>query len=295
MYPKRMMPPEKESSNAKASRRGETKITLRFFSSWIDSKERGFQTSTIWSLRNFQMDREHRVGQQDEDAERRRILFKDVIESIGGLNAFKGRGADIKFWLPQPAADALKEIKVTDGDSMNTILQDFLVGHCYGFWLQQALSVAEASRSRSPAIFCTPGLFDSLDRKKRNTVYFVPELGKNIFPVKIWIPKQLKSDLSVLAEQAELTLSAYVREIIVSHLFGHGMLPKRPEMFVGIDASLAEKWIEGGDVPWRKVISMPEDDLSIIGEYKTREVYVDNSGGMVAKWIRWLRIWFDEK
>jgi hypothetical protein len=236
---------------------------------------------------------EHRGGQQDEDGERRRLLFKDVIESMGGVEVFDGRGADIKFWLPQPAADALKEIKVAKGDSMNAILQDFLMGHCYGYWLQQALFTAKSSRISSPAIFRRPGLSDDRPRKKRKTIYFVPELGKNIFPVKIWIPQQLKSDLSVLAEQADLTLSAYVREIIVSYLFGHGMLPKRPEMFVGIDASSAERWIEGEDVPWRKVISMPEDDLSLISVYKTREAYMDHSGGTVVKWIRWLQIWFD--
>ena len=81
----------------------------------------------------------------------------------------------------------------------------------------------------------------------------MPELGKNIAPIKVWIPTRLKNDLSLLAQHANLTLSNYVREIIISRLLGQGMLPTRPEMFQALPTQNADAWNEGRDVPWREV------------------------------------------
>lgn len=66
--------------------------------------------------------------------------------------------------------------------------------------------------------------------KKRIDTYWVPELGKNVAPMKVWIPKCMKADLQTLGEHAGLTLCNYVREILISRLLGHGMLPQRTTM-----------------------------------------------------------------
>ena len=89
--------------------------------------------------------------------------------------------------------------------------------------------------------------------KKKSWTYWVPELGKNIVPIKIWIPKRLRDDLQTLADHAEVKISQYVREIIISRLLGHGMVPLRPEMFKAIATPEADQWCTSEEFAWREV------------------------------------------
>jgi len=71
--------------------------------------------------------------------------------------------------------------------------------------------------------------------------------------MKIWIPARLKNDLIILAKHVDLTVSNYVREIVISRLLGHGTLPMRPKMLSFTPDPVAEDWNEDRDVPWREV------------------------------------------
>jgi hypothetical protein len=95
----------------------------------------------------------------------------------------------------------------------------------------------------------------------------VIELGKNIAPIKMWLPTRLKTDLKTLAEHVGLTPSNYVREILISHLLGHGMLLQRPTMFKLFPAPDADIW-EADQQVWREV-SQEEFDNYHIGEVRT--------------------------
>ena len=72
-------------------------------------------------------------------------------------------------------------------------------------------------------------------------------------PIKIWIPKRLRDDLQTLADHAEVKVSQYVREIIISRLLGHGMVPLRPEMFKAIATPDADLWCSTDNFTWREV------------------------------------------
>ena len=57
-----------------------------------------------------------------------------------------------------------------------------------------------------------------------------------------------------------------MREIVISRLFGHGMLPMRPEMLEVADTVLAYAYCKGETVPWSQV---------------SREVYDDSMAGQI--------------
>jgi hypothetical protein len=44
---------------------------------------------------------------------------------------------------------------------------------------------------------------------------------KSIADFKVWLPAKMKADIQVLAQKAGKKPSQYVREVIVTHLFGH--------------------------------------------------------------------------
>jgi hypothetical protein len=109
--------------------------------------------------------------------------------------------------------------------------------------------------------------------KKRIDTYWVPELGKNVAPIKVWIPKRMKTNLQSLAEHAGLTLSNYVREILISRLLGHGMLPQRTTMFKAFPTPAANDWGEDKEVPWREV---SQDEFNSYSIREMRTEWVDS-------------------
>jgi hypothetical protein len=54
----------------------------------------------------------------------------------------------------------------------------------------------------------------------------VPEMGKNIFALKIFLPAKLKSGLQLRAEKAQAPLGKFARAMICAHLFGRDVGPK---------------------------------------------------------------------
>jgi hypothetical protein len=195
-------------------------------------------------------------AQNVERPRRRPMLFEDLIADMGDFSDLAEHDAALKFWLPEPVDAALKELCARGGESMSEMLRRFLAQHCYGVYAVEVMREA------------LPGLFRDLDEmlavlrfsksppntptgKARVDTYWVPELGKNVAPIKVWVPSRLRSDLEVLAAHVDIKLSQYVREIVISRLLGHGTLPKRPQMLEAAPLSAAEDWCEDHEVPMR--------------------------------------------
>ena len=186
-------------------------------------------------------------------AQRKPLSLDELLAGMGDLGTLDDHDTALKFWLPEPAEKALSELAKLQGDSMSVLLREFLAAHCYGVYVVQLLrsrqpgpsfeSGARFSRKRAPAE----------TRKVRKVTYWIPELGKNVAPLKIWIAKRLRDDLQALADHTKVPLSQYVREIAISRLLGHGMLPKRPEMFLAAPLPSADAWCEDREVPWIQV------------------------------------------
>ena len=54
----------------------------------------------------------------------------------------------------------------------------------------------------------------------------VPEMGKNIFALKIFVPTKIKFGLQQRAEKAKAPLGKFARAMICAHLFGRNVGPK---------------------------------------------------------------------
>lgn len=196
---------------------------------------------------------------QQEDR-RRPMRFAQLVEEMGDFGDLGHHDTALKFWLPEPAAEALKEIAGRNGESMSELLRQFLAVHCYGIYAFLVMNDAIPGLFKEPRIYFSRAAPDELSLedetapvRKRIDTYWVPELGKNIAPIKVWIPGRMHGDLQVLAEHVEIPLSQYVREIVISRYLGHGTLPKRPEMMAADPLPSAEEWCEGREVPMRQV------------------------------------------
>ncbi|GIK24622.1 MAG: hypothetical protein BroJett006_08680 [Betaproteobacteria bacterium] len=199
-----------------------------------------------------------RQGNEEDLRQRRRVLkFPQLIEGMGDFGDLRHHDTALKFWLPEPAEQALNELADYYEESMSEMLRQFFAMHCYGVYAFIAMNEAMPdlfSDTRGGVRFSEGGRdAEPPLGKKRVDTYWVPELGKNVAPIKVWIPGRIRGDLQILADHVGIKLSQYVREIVISRLLGHGTLPMRPEMLTAIPSPSAEDWCEGKEVPYREV------------------------------------------
>lgn len=209
----------------------------------------------------------------DLDHRPRPMRFAQFVQGIGDFGDLREHDTALKFWLPDPAAEAIKEICERNGNSMSEGLRQFFAQHCYGIYAFQLMNEAIPGLFRDPI----PPLFSRTPAelppgKKRIDTYWIPELGKNVMPIKVWIPDRMKVDLQALADHVGIKLSQYVREIVISRLLGHGTLPKRPEMIEAVPLPSAENWCEGKKIPMRQV---SQEEYWKAAEGKIRTDWVD--------------------
>ncbi len=184
----------------------------------------------------------------------RPMRFAQLVEGIGDFRDLGNHDTALKFWLPESAAEAIKELCERNGDSMSEALRQFFAQHCYGIYAFQVMNEAIPNLFRDPGpVMFSRARVEPPPGKKRVDTYWVPELGKNVMPIKVWIPARMRSDLQALADHVGINLSQYTREIVISRLLGHGTLPKRHEMIEAGPLPSAEKWCDGEQVPMRQV------------------------------------------
>jgi hypothetical protein len=125
-----------------------------------------------------------------------------------GLNT---QSDQLRVWLPDPAKTALEELAERAETSMTVYLIEYFVSYLYGQY--------ELQRMREARM----GLYEP-----KTTKYSLmgvrepelPDLGKNIYALKIFVPAKMKADLQKLAERAQVTLGEYVRSLVCANLFG---------------------------------------------------------------------------
>lgn len=154
---------------------------------------------------------------------------------------FTLKTSQLRVWLPEAANQGLKEVCAIHETSTTNYLTEYFVIYLFGHH--------ELLRMRSNKI----GLYEVFDKKYSDIslsldfclddfVEDTPNLGKNIYPIKIWIPSKIKEGLELEAERSRLTLGELCRALICAHLFGRqywgGTLKK--SMLKGEPA--AEEW-----------------------------------------------------
>ena len=220
--------------------------------------------------------RQQRSNQTAYTEQRRKPLaFEEIVAGMGDFSDLADHHAALKVWLPKPAEHALREISERSNLSVSEFLRQFLAIHCYGLYAfyQMIEKTPKLFKDWESDVKFSIRMEDPPEGKKRVNTYWVIELGKNVAPIKVWIPIRMKADLKTLAEHVELTPSNYVREILISRLLGHGMLPQRPTMFKAFPAPAADDWEADREV-WREV-SQEEFYNHHIREMRSEWVDVD--------------------
>lgn len=188
----------------------------------------------------------------------RPLSFTQILDGMGDFNDLARHDTAQKLWLPEPAAEAMKELAARNGDSMSEALRQMLAQHCYGVYAFVVMNEQIPGLFKEPdssPMYSTRAMRNKPEEedKKRISTYWVPELGKNVAPIKLWIPARMRRDLQALADHVGIPLSQYLREIVISRLLGHGTLPKRPEMLEAVPLPSADAWAEEREVPMREI------------------------------------------
>lgn len=135
----------------------------------------------------------------------------------------------LRIWLPDPAKVALIEICNRLGVSLTAYLTELFAVYLYG--IHEVLRMRDNQTGlydiEGAEIFvdCQAGDSDADDDDSAPFDEPVPEMGKNIFALKIFLPSKLKIGLQRRADRASVSLGRFARAMICAHLFGRDVGP----------------------------------------------------------------------
>lgn len=186
-----------------------------------------------------------------------------------GLAELHEIDTELRVWMPEPLKLAMREVSDHLDNTVSRYLRDFFVVYLYG--AHELLCMFE----NKTGVFYSPPPPPSSDSggdilfSRSRSVEFIPGLGKNIIPLKLFLNGKIKADLQVLADKAGIPLSQFVREILVSHFLGHTVWPEREKLFTREQEALANGW-EAGDVAG-EFIRTPncEEEAALQGKIET--------------------------
>jgi hypothetical protein len=167
-----------------------------------------------------------------------------LYEGDRGLEDLCGNHAELRVWIPEPLKIALTEVAERQGTTMSVYLREFFVIYLYG--IHELLCM----RDNKTGIFHSPPQPQSQPARssplfsRAKMVNYIPGLGKNIVPFKLYMHSKIKSDLATLAIKADMPLSQFVREILVSHFLGHTVWPQRNLLWTREQQDIADSWTE---------------------------------------------------
>lgn len=151
--------------------------------------------------------------------------------------------SQLRVWLPEPAKLALEEICTIHETSMTAYLTEYFASYLYGY---HELLRMRATRT---------GLYEPQPERRACAMSVVgettvatkaaePNLGKNIFALKIWVPVKIKAVLQQRAALANATLGEFLRALICGHLFGCDYLLGEVMTMVGSSREInqANRW-----------------------------------------------------
>lgn len=135
---------------------------------------------------------------------------------------------ELRLWLPDPAKVALDEVCRRMDTTLTAYLTEFLAMYLYG--IHELLRMRDEQSGLYAAGPVTNESQDDGGREwsQEDEVGFddpVPELGKNIFALKIFLPMTIKNGLRLRANRAQVPLGTFVRAMVCAHLFGRDVQP----------------------------------------------------------------------
>jgi hypothetical protein len=153
-----------------------------------------------------------------------------LIEDRGLLDLSEN-SAVLRLWLPEAGRTALNQTTKNSGIVGSKYLREFFVSYLYG--AHELLRM----RSMKEGLYYVPlpkepsvtreGASGGIKFSRAPSVEYIPGLGKNIFPFKVFLPQRIKDDLQGLADKVDIPLSQFVREILITHFFGQTFWPAK--------------------------------------------------------------------
>ncbi|MES2683538.1 MAG: hypothetical protein V4650_08470 [Pseudomonadota bacterium] len=154
----------------------------------------------------------------------RRMLPNDGL----AFDEFKGDDVAVKFWLPEPLDQRIKQLSEYFGVTRPKFLRVTFFIHLYGrYRLEQMRQQVNSGLFFESPIMQARGGGTESDTPPATAR--PPGLGKNDQDVKLWLPLKMSKDLQALADAAELPLSVFLRNVLVTQIYGHQSAPAWPE------------------------------------------------------------------
>jgi len=180
-----------------------------------------------------------------------RSVDENNLPSIGQLICRKHiqrlneNDAELRVWLPEVCKQAFDETVENNFTKGSTYLREFFIVYLYGE--HELLQM----QKNNTGIYYTPPLeipseFDGiLFSIKAAVPEVLSGLGKNLVAIKLFLPKTIKDDLQLIANKVNIPLSAFVREVLISHLLGHTLWHERLKSWSPEEEQIGNSWEEG--------------------------------------------------
>jgi len=145
--------------------------------------------------------------------------------------------------MPEAGKVALEEIADGINTTVSKYLREFFVIYLYGMHeLLRMQALREGLYYVPPPKPVADSSYGGVRYSRAAAVEYIPGLGKNIFPVKLYLHERVKDDLQKLADQAGVPLSQFTREILISHFFGHTFWPEKLKNWSDSQEWLVVEW-----------------------------------------------------
>ena len=164
--------------------------------------------------------------------------------------------AELRFWLPEVCRTALDEVTNALDVTEAFWLRGVFMMHLYGEHEYRRMFAQKADFFTSPrvvsrkssryAVAFSVAPQNSDGPLPEPTTWVAPNLGKNMWPIKVFVPGQLKRDLLHAAARNGIMLSVYARELLLMRLLGYA-LDRNSLLHCSLESlNAGEKW-ESGD------------------------------------------------
>lgn len=193
----------------------------------------------------------------------RKHAEEGLLGLVPDLSRLDSPNVAIKIWLPERIAQTMKWLADYEGVSQSNWVRSQLTSYVYG----HVAVLAQKIRDEQNRVLFSRA---SVDRNAGRWVYLVPQLGKNTVAFKLWVSKQLRDDLAILADHAKVALSPFVREAIIGALLGRGSLPERPAI-MGLPSTAALAWERDEQVDINQI---EESEFNGLGD--AEKVWLEN-------------------
>lgn len=167
-----------------------------------------------------------------------------LYEGDRGIHDLHSNSAVLRIWLPVPAMTAMDESMAKMGITSAKYLRKFFVEYLYG-----AHELLRMKAEKTGLYYVPPPVprsqYDGPRFSRARVVDYIPGLGKNVVPIKLFLHEKMKADLEELAVKAGVPLGQFVREVIVSHFLGHTVWPERKRVWTAEQQQIADDWVNG--------------------------------------------------